>query len=263
MKNKIIDSYKKHKEHLVEAINSKNKFDYTWLENNTYDTWRHKRMYGLIDVLVNKKDSWLTVGDGRYGSDPHYLIKCGAKNVTSSDISAGQLKIAKKDKFISKYKEVNAETINLKDNSVDYIYCKESFHHFPRPFIALYEMIRVSKKGVIFLEPNDAKAMFTNSFENSFEAVGNYKYEISIREIEKVTNSIGIYGLAYKGIDDIYLVDGGRISINSFNFKVVYSRFKLLIMHILKILKVRDSSLVSLVICLVCIILVCLHTGST
>lgn len=248
MNKKIINSYIKHKSHLIQAIHTSQKFDYQWFKNNSYDTWRHIRMYKLVDVLINKKDSWITIGDGRYGSDAHYLITKGVKNIISSDISDEQLKIAKKNKYITNCKCINAESIDLKDESVDYVFCKESFHHFPRPFIALYEMIRIANKGVVLLEPNDAKAMITNKFENSFETVGNYKYAISVREIEKVTNSIGIYGLAYKGIDDIYLVDGGRIKFNSFNLKVLHSKFKLFVMSVLKFLKIRDNSLICLVL---------------
>lgn len=248
MNNKILNSYTKHKNHLVTAIKEGTKFDYNWLENKTYDSWRHQRMYRMVDVLINKKDSWLTIGDGRYGSDAHYLIKNGVKNVIASDISNKQLKIASKEKFINKFKEINAEQINLKDDGVDCVFCKESFHHFPRPVLALYEMIRVARKAVVLIEPNDTKAMVNQKYENSFEAVGNYKYPISIRETEKITNSIGLYGIAYKGIDDVYLTDGGRIRFDSVNVRVIFAKFKLFVMNLLETLKIRDNSLVCLVI---------------
>jgi ubiquinone/menaquinone biosynthesis C-methylase UbiE len=248
MENYIKKSYIRHKRHLRSLLPKDNKFDYGWLSNNTYDAWRHKRMYSLLDVLIKVGDSWLTVGDGRYGSDAHYLFKRGITNVMASDISPKLLKIAKQDKYIPEYKEVNAELIPFKDESCDYVLCKESFHHFSRPIIGLYEMIRVSRKGVILIEPNDTRALKNNEYENSFETVGNYKYPISIREIEKITSAISLPCIAYKGIDDIYLSNGGSLDVNSINPSVLSAKFKLLLMDFIFKLSLREKSVICLII---------------
>lgn len=246
--NVIEKSYAKHKTHLNNILFKNNKFDYDWLHKDTYDTWRHKRMYSLVDALVDKKDSWVTVGDGRYGSDAHYLLEKGITDLLATDISDELLKIAKKDKYIPMFKEINAESINLEDNSYDYVFCKESFHHFPRPIIALYEMIRVARKGVVLIEPNDTKALKNNRYQNSFEVVGNYMYLISLREIEKITNAIGLSCFAYKGIDDVYVSDKGCFSSNLKSISILKAKLTLLVMEILYKLKLRNRSIICLVI---------------
>ena len=40
------------------------------------------------------------------------------------------------------------------DNSVDFVQCKESFHHFPRPMVSFYEMMRVARYGVLCASPS-------------------------------------------------------------------------------------------------------------
>lgn len=129
-----------------------------WLLDGTIDSWRHARMYAFTDPITSvfKKASWLTVGDGKYGRDAHYLEQQEA-NVLATDISDVLLKKAKKEGYVEKYKKENAECLTFKDNSFDFVLCKESYHHFPRPIVALYEMIRVAKKAVILIEPNDVQ----------------------------------------------------------------------------------------------------------
>ena len=57
---------------------------------------------------------------------------------------------------IKNYKIENAENLSFEDKTIDFILCKESYHHFPRPMVALYEMLRVARNGVLLIEPNDA-----------------------------------------------------------------------------------------------------------
>lgn len=246
--NSVEESYNKHKEHFDNLIHKDIKFNYDWLHNGSYDSWRHERLYGLVDPLIIKSESWLTIGDGRYGTDAHYLIEKGIKKVLASDISDKQLKIAKRDKYISDYKEINAESIKLSNNSFDYVFCKESFHHFPRPILALYEMIRVARRGIVLIEPHDVRALKNNKYQNDFEAVGNYKYPISLREVEKITYAINMPGFAYKGLDDVYISGGGNLLKNSSNLNILKAKFTLLIMEILYKLKIRDRSVICLVV---------------
>lgn len=153
-RNFNIESYKKHASHWQEHDDI-SKLE-SWSKKNTIDAWLHLRMYKLINPLLKEKSKkWLTVGDGRYGSDANYIISQGLQDVTASDISTRYLKLANKNGFINEFSEENAECLSFNDNSFDFVLCKEAFHHFPRPFIALYEMLRVAKDGVVLLEPND------------------------------------------------------------------------------------------------------------
>ena len=104
--------------------------------------------------LFAEKNSWLTIGDND-GFEAIFLAK---KNQTAhaSDISDSLLQETEKEGLISAYSKQNVEHIQFTDSSFDYVLCKESVHHFPRPVLGLYEMLRVSKKGIVLVaEPVD------------------------------------------------------------------------------------------------------------
>ncbi len=206
----------------------------TWRNENTVDFWRHERMYRQVMPLLTAYPNakWLTVGDGRYGTDAHYLSRFGA-NVVASDISETCLKEAKENGFITDYKVENAENLSFPDRQFDFVLCKESYHHFPRPMLALYEMLRVADTGVILIEPNDQAVLepyragvsssaywFLFSLkqwlkkiigwqnanvQHRYEPIGNYVYSVSRREIEKVALGLNLDALATKGMNDFYL----------------------------------------------------------
>lgn len=231
-----------------------------WLANDTVDSWRYQRMYSFIDPLIKlaPKTSWLTVGDGVYGKEAHYLAGYGV-DVLATDIMDGLLKKAKHAHYIQKYKKENAEKLSFKENYFDYVLCKESYHHFPRPTVALYQMLRVVKKEVVLIEPNDVK---TRGFSwkrfwsvddpktqaNNFEISGNYVYSVSRREIEKVALGIGLPAIAFSGFDDIYNEKSGveKIEDNTFGFRKI--KAILWFLDILFKIGMRDRSLLVAVI---------------
>jgi SAM-dependent methyltransferase len=126
-------------------------------------TRRHPRTIGatnacyrlLLPLIETDLDArWLTVGDGRFGSDARFLKQHGV-SAHASDWSPQLLQIAAERGLIDEFSRQNAENLTFDDASFDYVYCKESLHHFPRPFIALHEMFRVARKAVILQEPPD------------------------------------------------------------------------------------------------------------
>ena len=122
----------------------------TWMNEKTLDKWRHERMLNKIKIYIDRKSTWLTVGDGRYGSDANFIIKNGG-HAHASDISDTLLKIGNEKNYINSYSAQNAENLNFGDDSFDYVLIKESLHHCPRPWIALHEAFRVAKKEVILI----------------------------------------------------------------------------------------------------------------
>jgi len=54
---------------------------------------------------------------------------------------------------------VDAEQIELRDGSFDCVFVHEVLHHCRSPHRALCEMLRVSRKHVVLLEPNDSFSM--------------------------------------------------------------------------------------------------------
>ncbi|WP_149240110.1 class I SAM-dependent methyltransferase [Dyadobacter sp. 32] len=191
-------------------------------ENNTINHWIHSRLLKLVDPLVTERKSWLTVGDG-YGFDANFFYRKGL-DVTATDISDTFLPLSQQHGLFEKYSVENAERMTFADNSFDYIFCKEAYHHFPRPYMAVYEMIRVAREGVVLVEPHDpiSKMPFLLALRNifdrrdttllqkywknrySFEEVGNYVFKLSEREMDKLANGIGLPMVAFKGINNNY-----------------------------------------------------------
>jgi ubiquinone/menaquinone biosynthesis C-methylase UbiE len=195
------------------------------IQQGSVDTWRHDRMRAQVKpVLDSYPDAkWLTVGDGRYGLDAHFLEQNGA-DVTATDIADGLLAQAKEAGIIKRFQKENAEMLSFASDAFDFAYCKESCHHFPQPMKALYEMLRVAKTAAILIEPQDfqiphgfiptlsrlakdllKRALGRENKGHEFEKVGNFVYKISRREIEKVALGSGFPTAAFKGINDYYM----------------------------------------------------------
>ncbi len=183
--------------------------------------WIHKQMFELADPLcTDPSKTWLTVGDG-YGLDANYFFEKGLK-VTASDISGTFLPLAFQHGLLDQYTVENVEKLSFDDNSFDYVFCKESYHHFPRPYLGVYEMLRVAKEAIVLIEPQDpiSKVPVLLALRNlldrfntsilrrfwknqySFEEVGNYVFKLSLREMEKLSNGIGLPAMAVKGINN-------------------------------------------------------------
>jgi SAM-dependent methyltransferase len=197
----------------------------TWFEKDTVDYWRHKRIRDSIAPVISHfpRSTWLTVGDGRYGTDANYLLEHGL-SAHASDIQDDLLTIGRERRFIGDYSKQNAESLSFADDQFDFVYCKESYHHFPRPAIALYEMLRVARKGVVLQEPKDARYFETpwqgllhslkecrnrlsgkERIVHSFEEAGNYVYSLSPRELQKHALGMNYGFIAYKVQQDCYI----------------------------------------------------------
>lgn len=213
----VYDAYSRHGNKAEHAA--------AWLRPGTINHWRFDRLYNLVDPVLAQAPGaqWLTVGDGRYGLDAQYLIAHGAQALPT-DISDTLLAEAKSAGLIKAYRKENAEALSLADESFDYVFCKESYHHFPQPMKALYEMLRVARQAVIMIEPNDQtivsggvavlsrmlkdivkRALGRPVGYHNFETSGNYAYAISRREMEKVALGTGMQVVAFRGMNDYYL----------------------------------------------------------
>jgi hypothetical protein len=211
------DAQKAHLEKL--AVNSVEDFLYILKNKDCFALQIQYRTLSLLSPFFTIKSNWLTIGD--YNGIEANFLKDNGQNATASDISDSFLTEIHKQGFISEYKIVNVERIPFDDNSFDYVFCREAYHHFPRAYLGLYEMIRVAEKAAILIEPIDILSkmpillFFKNIFDRfsptfinkiwknrfSFEPVGNYVFKISEREVEKVAMGIGMSCIAFKGIN--------------------------------------------------------------
>lgn len=184
---------------------------------STVGAWRHRRLLEQILGFAEPFPDalWLTVGDGRYGSDAAFLRRHGIRAIASS-ITDTTLRHAKAAGYIEEYRVENAEHLSLADESIDFVLCKESYHHFPRPPVALYEMLRVAKHAVILIEPMEetrrildaAKAIAKSTIGREtmvFEPSGNFLYRLNPRELGKLLCAINLPGFALRPMNDCYL----------------------------------------------------------
>lgn len=189
---------------------------------DSIDAHRHMRMFHMVTPLIklHPAASWLTVGDG--GGDAEMLKRLGVSDVVASCISDAHLIVVKERGFLNgiQVKALNAESVDLPDKSVDFVFCKEAFHHFPRPALGFYEFLRIARLGVFFIEPNDrfstrpldmlrtlVKIVLRGqgpSYED-FEPSGNYIYRLSHQEIYKVLAALGLPWFATRTLNDFYV----------------------------------------------------------
>jgi len=241
--------YDNQDEEWAECLSNKGKNIHAkqWLKQNTLDYWRHQRMLSTIKPFIKANEKWLTIGDGRYGTEANFIISNGAKAL-ATDYSDKLLKIGKEIGFINEYKKENAESLSFQDNSFDYVLIKEALHHFPRPWIALHEAFRVCKKGVIIIEPNDqithrinfVSKLFKNIFNlykrvkgkylnkdcYAFEEVGNFIYTTNTREFEKFLLGMHYRDIGFIELNDHYVKGVEFIELND---KKISTKSKILI----------------------------------
>lgn len=276
MSNQFEKSYTLHEQHFYKYSKGgdRERIAQSWFKEGTIGFVQAQQRNAISDPLLKAYQgaAWLTVGDGRYGSDAHYLASKGA-DATATDISDALLREGAEMGFISKFSKENAEALSFGDGSFDFVLCKESYHHFPRPMKALYEMLRVSRKGVVLLEPVD-HYVFTNFFQaffrsillavnalgifkllfgkeikrHTYEDVGNYVYKVSEREMEKVALGLNFPYVAFKGLN-IYHKDGADgISASEFSLKKLQVDVMTALLDLMSFLKITSPQLLSVII---------------
>lgn len=220
------------------------------------DAWRHRRMHESLMPLLRDHPGarWLTVGDGNYGSDAHFLKENGA-DVLASSLTDEHLVVAKEKGFIDEYRAENAEKLSAADGAFDFVLCKESYHHFPRPPIALYEMLRVARRAVILIEPQETarkvldyakdiiKRLIRKDASTSFEPSGNFIFRVNIHEIEKMMIALNYEVVATRKFNDFYHPRVSSKEYAPFSMPVIITKFGIFIQNILCASKALDYGL--------------------
>lgn len=214
-KNDPSASYDNHRDH-DDGMMKANELPSCYVDPGSIDAWLHNRVLDTLKPLLiaYPEASWLTVGDGKYGSDAYYLQESGA-NVTATSLSDVTLNKAKELGYLKSGMALNAEAMELADDSCDFVVCKASYHHFPRPPIAFYEMLRVCRKGVILIEPTDggrkplniAKVAIKKLLRketSGFEPSGNFIFKVNIDEISKMMSALNFEIVSYRLMNDFY-----------------------------------------------------------
>src|SRR5688572_26138323 len=246
-------SYRLHTQFFTETSEESKTIQQSWFDENTVDYWRHSRMVRPLTQLLRHFPyaECVTVGDGRFGLDSVRLKKLEPTlRILPTDIAPNLLQKAKDQNIIYDFRVENAENLSFSDEYFDFSFCIESYHHFPRPFIALYEMLRISSKAVILIEPNDkfpkqlprkiydlfkntVQKIFKNNHHHHehlhFEESGNYIFTVSKRELEKIAIGLQLPMVAFYYFNDYYEkgVEFEKLSSQSKLFKKVKRKINL------------------------------------
>lgn len=177
------------------------------------DTKRHYTLLSSSDGLMDHINpiSILSVGDNLARDAGYFKRRFPMARCVASDLYADGIKDAARAGWVDDVVSADVENLPFADDSFDCVIAKESFHHWPRPMLGLYEMLRVAQKAVLLIEPNDNKRglempiPINENYHDDYEAIGNYKYQISAREIIKSAWSLYYPGVAIVGFNDPYL----------------------------------------------------------
>jgi hypothetical protein len=188
----------------------------TW-DDPDYLAVRYERRLGyeLGDYFGRFGSSTVTIGDGRGGLDALRLQARGAGHVLPTDICPFLLVRARREGRIAAYAIENAEQLSFTDDSFDFAFMKETFHHLPRPWLGLYEALRVARKAVALVEPQDQagtpyawlRRRGRRDIPGEYEAVGNFVYRLSLEEVYRVAQALDLPAVAYR-YDNFAAIEG-------------------------------------------------------
>ncbi len=154
----------------------------------------------LDNLMKRKINTVLVLGANHVEAEG--FIKYPFKKIVLSGISPPDEKtkeIMNIDRRVS-YVKLNMEKVSLPPKSFDLIFAKEALHHVSRPILAFYEMLRVAKKAIIFIEPQESwfgniLNLFNLTSKYEKNQFGNQKFRDNFvyrwrkKEIVKLLNS--------------------------------------------------------------------------
>jgi len=98
---------------------------------------------------------------GGSADDEQILRQVGFKHIVNSNLPTDMERLAGADSSDQQHVALDAEQMDLPADSFDLVFASEVLHHCISPHRAVCEMLRVSRKYVWFMEPNDSLAMNT------------------------------------------------------------------------------------------------------
>jgi len=170
----------------------------------------------IISKYLDPNNKILVVGAGPIDLD--VFSSLGFKRVKFTNLVT--------DKKLKEIEYQNMENLKYPNNSFDYSVVHASLHHMSKPYLGLYEMYRVSRKGILVIESHDnlimkllIKLHLTENFENSSTkyrglkinkngvdgtSIPNYIYRFTENELIKFSKSLDL-NKSHKLYFDYYL----------------------------------------------------------
>jgi ubiquinone/menaquinone biosynthesis C-methylase UbiE len=191
-----------------------------WLDPDNGDYWGNSLVLeSLVAPLsILEPRTVLTLGDGKGGKEAVFFRNCG-HSATATDICDDVLAEAYRLGLIEAYASADAENLAFDDAAFEIVATKETLHHLPRPYLALHEMLRVAKEGVILIEPHYRlpdpervgiigclrRAIMRLSGHRSppfmppaeYEESGNFVFRFNPYELTQIARSMGMAAVAF------------------------------------------------------------------
>jgi SAM-dependent methyltransferase len=127
------------------------------------------------------------------GIDLYYLKQFCASVFHVSDISLNaEETVRAADPEVTGSKE-DMECLSFEDGAFDWSFTALSLHHLPCPALGLYELLRTSRRGVIFIEPQDTwltRLFVRLGLAQDYEVFGNYVFRWAEHDVEKLCKSL-------------------------------------------------------------------------
>lgn len=148
-----------------------------------------RRLMSRSKGLINHDNSILILCSGE-GMEGSILCDMGFVDVTVSDLAEQGVQVALERDCRLKGLVLNAEQIDLTDESFDVVLVQDGLHHLSSPIRGFTEMLRVAKKGVAFLEPHDSLVgrIIGTQWEKNGDAI-NYVFRWDKALVGKVLSS--------------------------------------------------------------------------
>jgi ubiquinone/menaquinone biosynthesis C-methylase UbiE len=148
-----------------------------------------KRLMSASKGFLNCDSNILVLCSGE-GMEGSILCDMGFADVTVSDLAEQGVQAALERDSRLKGLVLNAESTELKEDSFDIVLVQDGLHHLQSPIQGFTEMLRVAKKGVIFLEPHDSLVgrMIGTKWEKNGSAI-NYVFRWNRKLVEQVISS--------------------------------------------------------------------------
>jgi ubiquinone/menaquinone biosynthesis C-methylase UbiE len=154
-------------------------YERQWRLNYSDAFWRfirYRRLRMALRLLADlgglKPGQSALVVCGGVGEEGIFLHQRGFASVTVSDISENALTICRAHSPHLKTAVLNAEDMReIPDASYDLVLVQAGLHHLPRPVQGFTEMLRVARRGVIVIEPQ--QSLVGNLLGTTWEVEGD------------------------------------------------------------------------------------------
>jgi SAM-dependent methyltransferase len=124
------------------------------------------------------------------GGEGTYLANRGMGSVTVSDFSARALEHCRNRDPRLDTLQLDAEQLEVADESYDLVLVQDGLHHLPRPVLGLTEMLRVARRAVVVMEPHEGfvTRLLGREWERNGDAV-NWVFRWNRRLLEQSVRS--------------------------------------------------------------------------